>query len=292
MKRSDLPIQLFVFAVAAVFALGVLVPTRYLGWMNDVASIVRLPTVPFGDMATRTRIWLNGGEPGSGDPRELAVLQTELDRYRSLYIAQKKENEGLQELIEQFQRARSAGIGVEFAPVAASITGKNSAGDDSSYILNIGSRKGVVPSCVAVFNGSHLIGRVSDVGKLTSTLVPITEESAGYIRATVVPSSSTSPRLGGRQPMTDLRGNDIYLIGDIDHEAGVEVGDSVYLDDPDWPKTAQSMILGTVREIRPKDNNPLLWEIVVQPSYSIEDIGRVTLKIEQENSMRALGGGG
>ncbi|MGI9014323.1 MAG: rod shape-determining protein MreC [Phycisphaerales bacterium] len=294
MRRRFSTFHIFLVTVALTLAMAVALPTQALWWVNDLSSIVHLATAPFGDAGTRLRIWLQGSEPGAHDPVEVRHLRAELDHFRALFASASQENQSLIERIEQYERTRYAGAGVNFDTLAADITGRNAQGDDEVWTLNVGSRKGVELRCVAVFDGSHLVGRISDVGAMTSSLIPITEHAAGYMRAAITPADSNSPRVTSQRAMTDLRAvkGRAILAGDVDHDSGVEVGDYVHLDDPDWPATAQSMIIGRIVEITPKDNNPLRLQILVQPRYRAGTIGRVTLKIERPTSVASFEQGG
>jgi len=277
-----MPFQLLIGVCMLALALSLL-PARFLGWTNDVAAVVTLPVVPFGHVGTRVRTWLQSGPQAEGsDPTQLEYLRRELDNFRVLYEAERQRAERLRAEIEQLQMARVDQFDVPFDLLRASIVGRNSGVDGETYVLNVGSRGGVSQGAVAVSDGRDLVGRVASVARLTSTLVPVTNPATGWLEAYVAPAEPGSPRIEDDRARTLLKPTgDGTLQGDIERDAEVRQGDLVYLDDPAWPDTARSMIIGRVIAIHQKDQNPLRDQIIVRPRRTAKDLASVTIKVER-----------
>jgi hypothetical protein len=262
--------------LATLFALA---PAPWIAWVNDVSFIVRLPTIPFGHAASLI------GERGasSENPERVAMLRAEVDRFRVLYEGARTRAESLQEQLDQIQRARSEAFDVPSRLITATIVGRGSAGPSDSLTLNRGSSRGVVEGAIAVFDGSHLVGRVGDVRASIATLIPITDPSIDIIEAYLAPSDPADPRSITRRARTLLEPNgDGTLRGDVPSEAEPRVDDYVLLDDPRWPPTARSMIVGRVTSVTPRDENPLFHAIVVKPVYAPARLAFVTIKVEDD----------
>lgn len=274
----------------ATAVIGMFIPSRKLGWVNDLAAIVRLPMVPFGDVGTRARVWMTSEQHDAAELETIEHLRQELDRFHVLFQAERQRNRSLVQQIEQYERTQYVGTGVDFRPVSAHITGRDAEGGAEVYVLNVGANRGVTVGAVAVFDGSHLIGRIGSVASLTSTLIPITEPRAGYLQASVAGSERTQGSGDGEPPHTLLRGaNDGMLRGDVDRSAGVQLNDIVYLDDPNWPRTARAMIIGQVVAVEPKDENPLHVRITVKPRFTASGVTNVTIKVETPGDGVRLG---
>ncbi len=165
----------------------------------------------------------------------------------------------------------------------ARMTGRSPDRSGGLVRLNVGTRDGVTAGTVAVFRGVHLIGRVAeDVGRLSCSLIPITNPAVGLVEAFIEPEEerlapvATAPRV---QLRPDGTGG---LVGDVGRDRAVREGATVRLSDPAWPETAQGMIVGFVESVSGKETEPLLGSVVVRPQYRAHLLVSVTLKIDYE----------
>ncbi len=286
-QPSAFHVFLAVLGVVGLLSLGA--PTRYLRWVNDLAAVVRLPTVPFALAGTKLQVWLRGSDDAPlGAEHDLAHYRSEMHNYLALYHAERLRARALQERIEQLERTRIEGGNVEFKPVTASIVGRNTQSGGEVFELNVGSST-VQPNAVAVYDGSHLIGRISAVHPLTSLLIPITDPAIGPLQAAITPEGADDERALADQTLTLLTARgDGTLEGEVEREAGVMVRDFVLLDDPTWPRTGRAMIIGRVISVESIEESPLRQRIVVQPSYLASRLSSVTVKVEQTGA-RAVG---
>lgn len=291
MKRPG-AFQFLLAAVAGAGALSLLTPTRHLGWVNDFAAVVRLPAVPITHVATQARVWLRGGsEAGVDDDRDIEHYRSEMHNYLALYNAERLRARSLQERIEQLERARIEGGDVLFEPVVAGIVGSNTHSGGAVFELNVGGSK-IQPNAVAVYDGSHLVGRIAETGGLTSLLIPITNPAIGPLQAYVTPERAGDDRRVDDQAMTLLTPLPSGLLeGEVDRDAGVAVRDFVLLDDPTWPKTGRAMIIGRITAVEPIQQSPLRLRIRVQPTYDAANLSSVTIKVERSEPLAAVRGG-
>jgi len=280
-RLSSFQVYLGVIVVTTILAL---LPLRHVSWVNDVAAIARVPSMPLTHVGMRIRGWLRGEAMRNGPaPDNAEFLQRELDQYRSLAKHWRGVAEQLAEVNAQLQRTRAMGLDVAFDPVVGDIVARNTQSDRATYELNIGSHlHGVREGAVAVYNGAHVVGRIGSVARLSSVLVPLTDPGFALIRAEVEVS-----RADADEPFVIVH---LENLGDgsfttqAPRDAGVEVGDYVYLHDPDWPRTAQAMIIGSVRSIEPDAETPVLMNLVVRPVYSPDRLNAVMVKVEDTAS--------
>ncbi len=128
----------------------------------------------------------------------------------------------------------------------------------------------------------HLIGHVTnDVRLLSSRLLPITDRAAQWVIGIILSPDDPTASISDA-PRVHLKplGNGT-LSGEIERARDVRLGDLVRLADLSWPDSAQGMIVGYVKSVDHKDDDPLRDVVVVEPRYLAADLDAVTLKIEQ-----------
>jgi len=285
----------FLIALAITVILC-LAPTRWLGWVNDVASIVRLPVAPLGDLGNTAARWLRPPPTRFADlppdVRELVQnLEEERDRFERLYHAAASRAAELQEQLEQLQQVPVDTLSAPVSLLRAQITSRNPADSSGPVQLNRGSRHGVQRGAIAVYNGVHLLGRVADVSPVSASLHPITHSATGLLRASVFPTGADDATVheAGRVALRPT--GDGRFIGDVAQQHPVQPGDVVRLFDHAWPASAQAMIIGTVSDVRAKDDQPLRRIVVVEPRFRISELSDVTLIVEDQRAVGSGGGG-
>lgn len=275
------------FAAAIFITLALsFTPERYLGWTSDFAEIIRVPTRPFSHLGIILGNWLRPPKYFDSDVPEEAKeyvdhLKLERDKFMQLYAAEQMEVASLRQTLEQLQR-------VPFETrrplrlLGASITAHSPTDRYGPVQLNRGSRAGVSPGDIALYNGVYLVGRVSDVSPFGSTLVPLTNVATGLMLVKITPPDT--------RDISELSIVQLQPIGDgtfsADVESGLDIQDGyeAILSDRTWPDAARSMVIGTVISIDPIDDQPLRNRIVIQTRFHVSELSRVTLKLEQETS--------
>jgi cell shape-determining protein MreC len=222
------------------------------------------------------RHWLR---PAAIEPAgEAAALRQERDLFRGLYHEERQRAEELQARLDAMDITarldRAAGASVSYA--SARVTAVLPRG---GLRLSVGAREGVRQGDCAVVNGDALVGLIAaDVLARQSVLVPLTDRSLGRMDAVVVPAADDARGVvsGGTPVQLVARGT--MLVGDIDLEAGVRPGDVVRLADAGWPRGARGMRLGSVVDVRRKDEQPLRGMVEVKPAVDPERVAEVVVK--------------
>lgn len=161
-----------------------------------------------------------------------------------------------------------------------------SGGDLRTGVIEVrgGSRNAIRSGAIAVAGTSQqLVGRVADVGLLTSTVRVFTrdESDRGAVDCLIAPAGETDASVILASPVCRLEpAKDGSMIGEIGVGDGVEieVGMLARLDDPSWPACAQRLIVGRVVEVLHTDH-PLHRKIVVRPEIDPMHVASVVLRI-------------
>lgn len=274
-----------------------LLPTRLLvPWVNDLAAIVQLPLAPLGDVSVDLSHWLRPGpDPYAGASIAERDLVEERDAVRAMLRAEQLKVDELQRQIESLSLAAALQIGGTFDLVHAEVISRVPGRRDGPVRLNVGQRSGIRAGSVAVHRGGHLIGRVAeDVGRLTSLLVPITDQSVGRLRGAIL--LDPDPDAAGTPPPRPIHVlltpvGDGTFNADADIDAGVTIGQPVVLDDPAWSSGSRGMVVGLVEAITPRDDQPLRRRLTVRPVYEAQHLTSVVIKVERMASRPIRGNG-
>ena len=284
--RSRTPLA-FTAAVVITVMLSVF-PTRWLGWVGEVSSIVRLPVAPLDDLGNSAARWLRppAETHAALDPqsRELVLnLEEQRDRFERLYHAAQQHAADLQQQLQQLQQVPVDTLNVPVTLLRAQITTRHPNQPNGPVQLNRGARHGVETGAIAVAQGVHLIGRISDVTTVSSSLHPLTHSATGLIRAAIFPADGETAEVAEAARVALRAVGNGTFVGDVSREYPVRVGDIARLFDAAWPASAQAMIVGAVVDVRTKDNQPLRREVVVQPRFTVGQIADVTLIVEEHD---------
>ncbi len=286
MTRRMLPKHRWFFGALGAVVLLSFLPTRWLGWTKDVAAIVALPVTPFTHLGTKVATWLRPAPSPidglTGDTRgQLAQLAFEKD-YAEAQLAQALMRiDELEQQVAQLQMAASYSSGRPVRLLLADVTGHSPNLSVDSVWLSRGSRDGVRVGSIAVHAGVHLIGRVTEVDKLRSTMVPITSPAMrDLIVAILMPKDATNASVETAPRVQLAQRNDGAFTAVIDRHIQLSRGDIARLADARWPAAAQAMIIGSVEAVEDIEDQPLRKRVVVRPMYRAHELSSVTLKIE------------
>lgn len=255
-----------------------LLPTAWVAPVTSVlAQVAWIPLAPVAWVGTGARHWLR---PSVAElSSDTLMLKDERDRFRGLYHQERQRAEDLQTKLDaldvtaRLDRMSGASVGYASARVVAVLP-------RGGLRLSVGAREGVRPGDCAVVQGDALVGRIApDVASRQSVLVPLTDSSIGRIDAVVITAADDARGIvtGGTPVQLVARGTS--LVGDIDLEAGVRAGDVVRLADAGWPPGARGMRLGSVREVRRKDEQPLRGMVEVSPASDPSRLSEVVVKV-------------
>lgn len=258
-----------------------LMPVSWLAWTSGLATVVRVPVQPLAQAGVKVSHWLRPAADVAGESEALRERSDQLETTRALLHGARLQIDSLLEEIAVMQGVRSLRPGVEITPIVARVTGRSPDRAGGPVRINAGSRHGVVAGAIVVYRGGHLFGRVADgVSRLSCGVVPITDGSIGLIEGVVRAADA---------PVGDISGPHIQfaadgggrLAGDLDRAVVINPGDTVLLADFSWPDSAQGLIIGNVTSVEPKDLNPLLNTVIVEPKYRARQVASVTVIIER-----------
>ena len=288
MARKNISARRTFLIAIALTGFLVILPNRWLRpWTSDLAAIVNVPLEPFEYAGTKVRNWIRPApDPLRNEPEQVQQLIQDRDEMHALYRAAQLRVEALEQEIGELQDAERLHQGSKITLVFAHITGRSPGRAGGPLRLKAGTREGVTPDTVAVYRGVHLIGRVTgEIGRFASRLLPLTDRASAWIVGFVVSSDDPAASIS-QAPRVHLKPlGDGTLVGEIERARDVSIDDLVRLADPSWPGSAQGMIIGYVKSVAHKDDDPLRDVVVVEPRYFAADLGDVTLKIERPEEL-------
>ena len=251
-----------------------LLPTRWVAWSTGrVAEIVSLPLVPLGDLFTAARVGLDQADPADLADQDVEVLEQQLNAYRRHY------HRLVQDLLDgRDPSAPTVGI-------TAQITGGSPNGTRAILQLNAGSRRGVRPGDVVLFDQEILLGRVlgagdGEVGPTDCSFLPAFDVETGLLQGVLVLRD-----VPGEGPQAQERAS-ILLEPDgrgwrttVPRRANPRLGMDVRLSDPDWPRSAQGLRVGMVAGIADMGDDPSRVALDIMPLKDPSRIRDVQIEI-------------
>ncbi len=282
MSRIDFRSQRALAVATGLAILASLLPVRWLAWTPILATVVRVPVQPLAQAGVQVSHWLRPGTDEAGESEVLREQMTQLEKTRGLLHGARLQIESLLEEIAALQEARGLRPGVEITPIVARVSGRPADRSGGPVRINAGVRHGVVAGAVVVYRGGHLVGRVAEgVARLSSSVIPITDASIGLVEGIVLPADDPVADVRTRPHIQLVADGHGGLAGDLDREIVINPGDIVLLADPSWPDSAQGLIIGNVTAVEPKDLQPLLNTVTVQPKYEARHVASVTVITER-----------
>lgn len=254
-----------------------MLPTAWVAPVTSaLAQVAWIPMAPVAWGGGVARHWLR---PAVVEPvGDAATLRGERDLFRGLYHEERQRAEELQARLDAMDTTsrldRAAGASVRYA--SARVVAVLPRG---GLRLSVGAREGVQAGDCAVVQGDALVGRIApDVQSRQCVLVPLTDRSVGRMDASVIRAEDDARGVVSGGTPVQLVARGATLVGDIDLEAGVRPGDVVRLSDSSWPRGARGMRLGTVVDVRRKDEQPLRGMVEVKPAVDPERVPEVVVK--------------
>jgi rod shape-determining protein MreC len=259
--------------VFGVLLLLAMTPTRWSGWVSIFREPVTFLVRPIADPLSRL------SRPSSPERDDPAMVEMERQRdelEQRLALSQNRIKE-LERLITDMQGGIALAPELSLEMLAAPVTGTTSSDGATLLRVGTGSREGVVTrATVAVVRGVYLIGRVVSVESRTSSVLPFTMRQSGLMRGLVMPGGDEESAL--RVFLEPGEGN--ILIGDMEASTVVEqvaVGRLVRLDDDEWPRSAQMLVVGRIESIETRENGRVM--VRVRPEVDPTRVSNVVLRI-------------
>jgi hypothetical protein len=275
--------RLVLLVVGLLFVLALL-PQRmsvYGPPMRDLLIRLLAPVAsPLTNLSTRLR---PPPEPPARAGGDVARLSAELNQRDGMILALQRRVETLETAIAQLQDLKRR-VGDAYHFRSASVVGRSADPAASTVHLDIGSIEGVAPF-MAVVDGGHLLGRVVQAGKTTSSVAPLA--ALADIQLEVVFTPPDLPEIGlpperSRTCLLRPAGRDRF-IEEVDKAMPVDVGDFARLSDRAgdgaWPAAAQGMIIGRVARVEPHPEDPLRKRVEVRPVVSLRSLSSVTILV-------------
>jgi hypothetical protein len=122
---------------------------------------------------------------------------------------------------------------------------------------------------------------------MQSAVLPLASAKTPPFLATVQPRDrAADSAASSSRPLQVFPTGDGEFTADADGSMVIAEGDIVRLMDPPpaWPETAQAMVVGVVRSVRPKDSEPLRNIVIIRPRFQLSQISSMVLKIEESSA--------
>ena len=208
----------------------------------------------------------------------VAEAITEIDRLRfdnALLLAEnerlKAENVRLDEIRRENELLTGLlqlRAGFDYRTVAATVIARESSEFRRLVVLDRGARDGLVVGDVAIAAGGALVGRVTEVGPDSATVVLLTDAEftvIGQLTTTAATGEVVGQLGAGVLLMRQVDSGELIVIGDEVVTAGIELGGG--LRSP-YPK---GLLLGQVIDVR-RDANDVVQTAYLQPAANMDKL--------------------
>ena len=269
-------------ALVLLFLLSI-VPMRYTRWTTGFADLAVTVSAPVSNAVRWVADPLTRPFRRTTDPALAEQYRQELEVARHRALDMELRVRQLERLVFELQRGADLTPELGVRQIAAPVIGRFTEATSTALQVRAGTGRGVVENAVAVVEGLQLLGRVERATAAWCVVRPITDNSAGGIMALVMTAETLDsgiqcrlePIGGGR-----LRGPATWLFED-DRQAPVEVrtGMTVRLRDETWPRSAQMLIVGTVVEVAPAEDEPTRTIVTVEPTVPLQRVSEVVLRV-------------
>ena len=273
-------------ALCAVLAIAPPAATRWTAALSPPAVTLVSPIAgPVNSILSASP--LSGPTP---DERVAVEAVAQRDQLLQQKLQLELENEQLRRLVKDMQRGLELNPGLTVRQYTAPVIGRTSDLSSDSITVRAGAKQGVERGAVVVARGVHLVARVSQVADRYCTVLPITDKAVGIISGVVmltdqtagptcqVVSRRSSPQSGGGAGLVMLVGEGQFFDPASQRPLAIEVGMTVRLQDENWPRSAQRLVIGKVAAIEPSPDNPLRQLIVVRPEIDPTRVSEVTIR--------------
>ena len=218
---------------------------------------------------------------------------TEIDRLRVDNTALRAENdqltaenarlEEIRRENEQLTALLQLRAGFDYETVATTVISRDSSEFRRVVGLDKGTNAGIAVGDVAVAAGGALVGRVTDVGPDSATVVLLTDATSTVI-GQLVTSAATGQvvgQLGGVLVMEQVDSSEQIDLGVEVVTAGIELGGGVR---SPYPK---GLLIGQVIDVR-RDANDVVQTAYLQPAVDLDRLEYVLVILDYEGGLPPL----
>ncbi len=286
MPRNLLTPQRIFVALMVLSVLLSQAPASWLQWTTDgPKNLLAAIQSPVEGMLRRIAIKIGGEErtrESSLSAEDYQLVNKELNKLRAQVDALRNELRMLQ-AIRDYKRLEHV------AMVLADVTGWSGDPRQPTLTLNVGSMDGVRVGATAV-NSMNLVGRVIDVGPLTSTVQLTTKPRAEYFVRFAAPihGHALPPALEETQVLRVVYDTqreafvtvvDDSILVEEGHLAFMHVG-NVRSSDDAWSTDADGFVIGkVVSKVASPENPRMQHEILVRPVVDLTRLTRVVVRV-------------
>jgi len=272
-------------AIVLCLLLG-FVPARYLALTGELADKANWIIAPISHPVLRLAAWLEPGRRQQGHSPEVARLQSDRDRYQTMFLRAQAEIGRLRGQISDLQRGIDLNPALPVRQLSAQVIRRQADASGRLLVIRGGARTGVTPNTVVVVNGVDLVGRVIRANRNTSIIQPITSTGAGAIDARII---LRDDGFGARCQLRPVRGGLLQGLASEpeDPDSGriepIEPGRIVRLADQTWPANAQMLIVGIVERVDSAEDQLLRKIVTVRPRIDPARVTEVVLRITEDS---------
>ncbi len=256
-------------------------PANWLGWVDDLADVVRAPVMPLSRAGTSLASWLRPPRDPSGRPvadAELGQLRDDRDRFEQLWQQQRLRADELAGQLRQLQLLPDTALLGSNLPLvlATEVTGRDPRDARSPIELRV-PREGInrlAVGDVVVWDGHVVVGRLADVSSVRAIVLPVANAETLPIEVAVAAGNVQ----GGDVIRLLLRQQgDGTLTADVDRRRDVHPGQRLVLADSRWPSWAHGLDIAVVQGLEDIDEAPLRQRVVARAAADAPAVSRVTV---------------
>jgi rod shape-determining protein MreC len=216
-------------------------------------------------------------DQAANDIASVAAAIVEIDRLRvdnaALHAENDRlaaENARLQEIKrenDQLTALLQLRAGFDLKTTAVTVIGRESSEFRRLVVLDKGTADGIAVGDVAVASGGALVGRVTEVGPDSATVILLTDSESTVI-GQLTSNAATGEvvgQLGGVLTMSQIDANETVSVGDEVVTAGIELGSGVR---SPYPK---GLLIGQVVDTR-RDANDVVQTAYLQPAAQLDKL--------------------
>lgn len=275
--------------VVAVVIIAAFLPPRLLYLAGWAAEPVRTIIAPAQHRLGQAAAWLRGRtSPASAaapDPEREALIR-ENEQLKFGLLQARDQIKQLQQLIADLSHSVSLNPDERIRLVNAPVIGGPADLTSKLLTVRVGRANGVEPNAVAVTHGVHLVGLVRSASDRMCTVLPITDRNQRAINAVIMldserrgPVCQLTPDGRGRLE-GPVRSDTIVRDPVTGVATPIEPGMIVRFEEtpPEWPRSANMLIVGRVVSVEPLPNQPQRLIVTVEPVYAPDRVTEVTIR--------------
>jgi hypothetical protein len=263
--------------IAALILLGTaLLPAAHGSWVNSIGGLALRLIAPAShpiSMLSRIVIPAERSRTPPDDPEMLALVR-DREEFLTLWLREQEETSRLRRTIAELQRGDTL-PDLQLHQLVRPVTGGSSEGTGGVLTVRSGTAEGVEKNAVATTAGVQLVGRVVHADSRLATVRLINNRRVREkIRGVVIAESGER---GAICLLTPLAGGDGILQGQVETSSTpAAVGQIVRLDDEEWPRHAQMLIIGRIEHVEQGKHG---WQFIrVRPTVDLDRVKEVVLR--------------